>query len=151
LEQGEATQGVGEVERAGVWVISVDLQSFFVAWLRRGELTGSAEDVAYVADGMGKCQRIVEGAVDGDGVLIMLKLCVDLMQVALDAAQTGYRYGQRRSVGVVPAQVYYLGVKTPGVFAPMLSSRLVALIQKQFDRRVHGAERLSQSLILFIP
>ncbi len=88
-KKGKGTDGVGEVERAGVWVTAVDGKGLSVERLGNIEPSGIRVDVGDVADGVREMERLGGCAVDGRGFRVVLEGEVKVAEVTLDLAAGG--------------------------------------------------------------
>ena len=123
---------------------AIDGQGLFIAGQRGHELVHFALNVADVADGVGEALRVVEGAENRDCFLIVLEARFDLVQVALDLAQSSQRLGQEGKIVAFPALVCCLCECGSGVFEAMLTASLVALFQKRFCSFLHNSDSVSR-------
>ena len=93
-EQGVAAEGVGQVERRGIFVGVIDGQSFFVVTLRRLKVPFAEKNVGDMANGMSERQGVILLAEKLDGNLVVLEGGPDVLAVPLNLAQS--RMGLRR-------------------------------------------------------
>jgi hypothetical protein len=147
LEEGEAAQGVGQVERVCFGVAAVNAKGFFVVGQCRRELIALTKDVGYVADGVGEVEWVVQAALDSGCFLVEFESGGSVAEVAFDASEAFEGLGQESWFAGLPGLGYGFCVGGFGVVVTVLAARLVSLIQERFRGR-HDGDRLSPMLSL---
>lgn len=132
FEEGEAAQGVGQVERAGFGVAAVDAEGLFVVGQCCGGLASCAEDVGYVADGVSQVERVVEVALNGCSFLIEIESGGGVAEVAFDAAEALEGLGEDGWLAGLSGLGYGFHVDGFCVGEAMLAACLGALVQERF-------------------
>jgi hypothetical protein len=122
---------------------AVDLQGFFVKVRRQKIFFLTKEDVRYMADGVSKNERSVEGSVQCDCLLIVFESDAVFMQVSGDLPQSCESLGQRSMIAGFAAEIDGLSETEPGIVEAMFSSGLIALVDQLVGRVAGHADRVA--------